>query len=260
MKVKDRIAIVTGAGRGIGRGIAEALAREGASVMLVARHEQETSEVADYIKTHKGKAEYIAGDISVIEDMNKAVEATLNTFGRIDILVNCAATAPAVGPSETLPLAEWERVIKTDLTGTFIACQAVGWVMLNQKYGRIVNIASIHALATYPQRAAYAAAKAGVCGLTRVLAIEWAGQGITVNTVAPGTIKTPRTSWFIENDPASEEAILRRTPAGRLGEPGDVAAAVLFLASEEAGFVNGQTIVVDGGWTASAWWGKYTEE
>lgn len=260
MRLKDKVAIVTGAGQGIGRGVSEALANDGASVMLVARHAEGLSKITNVLKSEGRKVGYTTGDISRIDDMNHVVEETLSAFNRIDILVNSAATLPAVEPSETLPISEWERVISTDLTGTFIACQTVGKVMLKQKYGRIINISSIHAVATYPERAAYAAAKAGVCGLTRVLGIEWAGQGITVNAVAPGTIITPRTSWFIENDPSSEEAIIQRTPAMRLGTVQDIAAVVLFLASSEAGFVNGQTVVADGGWTSSAWWGKYQQK
>ena len=127
--------------------------------------------------------------------------------------------------------------------------------MLEQRYGRIVNVGSFHAVATFPQRVAYASAKSGVVGLTQVLAVEWSGRGVTVNVVAPGMVRTPRTARLLSEDPASETAMVSRTPNGRLGETGEVAGAILFLCSKEAGHINGQTLVIDGGWTKSAWWG-----
>ncbi|MGI0060761.1 MAG: SDR family NAD(P)-dependent oxidoreductase, partial [Nitrosotalea sp.] len=169
------------------------------------------------------------------------------------------ASGPAIGPSEDLSIEEWKRVIDTDLTGTFIVCKEVGKHMIKSKYGRIVNISSFHSVATYPQRAAYAAAKTGVIGLTRALAVEWAKYKITVNAVSPGPIKTPRTNWFLSLDPKSESRMLARTPLGRLGEVGDVSTTIEFLTSKNAGFVTGQNIVIDGGWLSSAWFGKYSE-
>jgi NAD(P)-dependent dehydrogenase (short-subunit alcohol dehydrogenase family) len=257
MRFSDRVAVVTGAGRGIGNATALAFAGEGATVVLIARHDEEIAKTTKDITAGGGSAVARIADVEDPIAMAAVVDEAIAEFGRIDILVTCAATTPAVGPSESLPLADWQRVIAVDLTGTFISCQAVATVMLGQRYGRIVNLASFHVAATYPERAAYAAAKSGVIGLTQALAVEWSGRGVTVNAVAPGPIVTPRTSWFLSQDPASEAGMIARTPAGRLGEPADVAQAILYLCSDGARHVSGQTLVVDGAWTKNAWWGTH---
>jgi NAD(P)-dependent dehydrogenase (short-subunit alcohol dehydrogenase family) len=171
--------------------------------------------------------------------------------------VTCAAAGPTAGPSEQLAEEEWRRVIETDLTGVFLTCRAAGRQMIEQRYGRIVNMSSFHVVGTYPERAAYVAAKAGVVGLTQALAVEWGGRGVTVNAVAPGPIRTPRTSWFLAQDPANEAGMIGRTPTGRVGELDDVTAVIRFLCSPQARHVTGQTVVVDGGWTRNAWWGSH---
>jgi NAD(P)-dependent dehydrogenase (short-subunit alcohol dehydrogenase family) len=250
-----QVAIVTGGGRGIGRATAEALAAAGATVVIAARGEVEMAEVVAGIETRGGRAAAIRTDIGEPATITALVDETVRRFERVDVLVTAAAAGPAAGPSETLPLDAWQTVISLDLTGTFLTCQAAGRVMLQQRYGRIVNLSSFHTVATYPQRAAYAAAKMGVNGLTQALAVEWGGRGVTVNAIAPGPIRTPRTNWFLSRDPANEAGMIGRTPTGRLGEPDEVAAAILFLCSKPAGHISGQTIVVDGGWTKNAWWG-----
>ena len=250
-----QVALVTGAGRGIGRATAEALATDGASVVLAARGRPEIEAVAGGINSRGGAAVAVPADIGRPESIKALVDETVKRFGRLDVLVTAAAAPPAIGPSESLALEAWKSVIALDLTGTFLTCQAAGRVMLEQRYGRIVNLSSFHVFGTYPQRAAYVSAKAGVVGLTQALAVEWGGRGVTVNSVAPGPIRTPRTTWFLSNDPTSEAGMLGRTPTGRLGEPEEVAGAILFLASREAGHINGQTLVLDGGWTKNAWWG-----
>lgn len=257
MRFEGRVALVTGAGRGIGQAAAKALAGEGAAVALVARDDEETSATAADIVKEGGRAIAVKADVTKPESIVSAVDKATSLFGRLDILVTCAAATPAVGPSETLPLEEWERVIGTDLTGTFLTCQAAGRGMLQRRYGRIVNLVSFHVEATYPQRAAYGSAKTGVAGLTRALAVEWSGRGVTVNAVAPGPVVTPRTSWFLAGDPGSEAGMVGRTPTGRLADPADVAEAILFLASEAARHVSGQTLVIDGAWTKNAWWGEH---
>jgi NAD(P)-dependent dehydrogenase (short-subunit alcohol dehydrogenase family) len=156
-----------------------------------------------------------------------------------------------------LTLEQWRAVIDADLTGVFLACREAGRHMLAGGYGRIVNLASFHVLATYPERSAYVAAKSGVVGLTTSLAVEWGGRGVTVNAIAPGPIRTDRTAWFLSKDPAAHDGMVRRTPTGRIGDPEEVAALVAFLCTEEAGHVTGQTLVIDGGWTKNAWWGAH---
>jgi NAD(P)-dependent dehydrogenase (short-subunit alcohol dehydrogenase family) len=225
--------------------------------VLVAKTPKEISDLAAQLALRGSKASALPIDITRPEDVEKMAQYVRETCGRIDVLVTCAAAGPIAGPTETLPLREWQKVVDTDLTGTFLTCQAIGCLMLEQGYGRIVNIASFHAIATYPQRAAYAAAKSGVIGLTQALAVEWGGRGITVNAVAPGPIRTSRTAWFLVQDRRNEPSMIGRTPTGRLGEPEEVAATILFLASREARHVNGQTVVVDGGWTKNAWWGQH---
>lgn len=250
-------ALVTGAGSGIGRATAEALAREGATVCLAARHTEQTSELAHDIEAAGGKALVVAGDVSRRGDARRMVEAVMTRVGRLDVLVTCAAAGPAAGPTESLPLEDWQRVLEVDLTGVFLSCQAAAGPMLERGYGRIVNLASFHVIGTYPRRSAYVAAKAGVVGLTQALAVEWGGRGIVTNAVAPGPIRTPRTSWFMAQEPANEAGMVGRTPTGRIGELEDVLSAILFLASPDARHVNGQTLTVDGGWTKNAWWGTH---
>jgi len=255
--VKNKIAIITGAGRGIGKGIAEKFANEGYICILIARNSNETKKVAEKLKIKNSQVYFEKCDIIDEESVKMTISKIVKKFGRIDILVNSAASGPAVGPSDNLSLNDWNKVIGTDLTGTFIFCKEVGKIMIKKKFGRIINISSFHSIATYPERVAYASAKTGVIGLTRALAVEWGKYGITVNAVSPGPIKTPRTNYFLGLDPNSESQMLKRTPLGRLGEVKDVSGLVSYLVSDEAGFLTGQNIVIDGGWLSSAWFGQY---
>lgn len=257
IRFKDQVALITGAGRGIGKATAEAVAQEGAAVALIARSSKEIDELALVLTSQNCKALAVQADISQPDSVHAAIKRVIDTLGRIDVLVTCAAAGPAAGPSESLSLSGWKGVIDTDLTGTFLTCQAAGEVMLERGYGRIINVSSFHVMGTYPERVAYVAAKTGVVGVTQALAVEWGGRGLTVNSVAPGPIRTPRTTWFLSQNPANAAGMIGRTPTGRLGEPSEVAAAILFLASREAGHINGQTLVIDGGWTKNAWWGQH---
>ena len=248
---------MTGAGSGIGQAAAVALAQNGAGVVLVGRNRGKLDATAEQVKSVGGQAVALQVDISRVSDLGVMVDRISEAHDRIDMLVTCAAAEAAAGPAENLLREDWDRLINTDLTGTFLTCQAIGRQMLAQEYGRIVNLASFHVVATYPQRVAYVTAKTAVVGMTQALAVEWGGRGVTVNAVAPGPIRTPRTSWFLSQDPANEAGMIKRTPTGRLGELVDVVAPILFLCSEESRHVTGQTIVVDGGWTKNAWWGDH---
>ena len=249
-------ALVTGAGSGIGQAVARALAEAGAAVTLVGRRVELLQETADTIAALGGQAYACAADVSDAAAMDRAAREA-DTRAPLGVLVTCAAGPASAGPSESLSAETWQGVIDTDLTGVFYACQAAGRVMLRRGSGRIVNLASFHVVATYPERSAYVAAKAGVVGVTQALAVEWGGRGITVNAVAPGPIRTPRTSWFLGQDPANEKGMIGRTPSGQLGDIPDVVEPILFLASAGARHVNGQTLVIDGGWTKNAWWGRH---
>ncbi len=253
----QQVILVSGAGRGIGKATAEAFVTRGAAVVLVARHSTEIQEMARIFTENGGTALAKTVDVTSADSLKTLMQDITQSFGRLDGLVTCAAADPASGPSEQLPLQEWQRVIDVDLTGTFLTCQAAGRVMLAQGYGRIVNLSSFHVTATYPERTAYVAAKAGVVGMTEALAVEWGGRGITVNAVAPGPILTPRTQWFLSQDPKNEQGMIGRTPTGRLGTVEEVAATLVFLCSKEAGHINGHTITIDGGWTKNAWWGQH---
>jgi len=257
MTLEGQVALVTGGGRGIGRASALALAEAGAAVVVAARGPDEIEAVAETVRRGGREATAICADSSDPASVAALVQKTLEEYKHLDILVTCAAAGSASGPSETLSLDTWQNVIDVDLTGTFLACREAGRAMLAQNYGRIVNLASFHVVATYPKRAAYVAAKAGVVGLTQALAVEWGGRGVTVNAVAPGPIRTDRTAWFIAADPTAADGMVGRTPTGRVGEPEEVATAIRFLCSPEARHITGQTIVIDGGWTRNAWWGHH---
>ncbi len=257
MDFSGQVVLVTGAGSGIGRETAIAFGRAGATVMVSARTQEKIDKVAATIADAGGEAYAIAFDATSPESISALFSQIEKKFERLDVLVTCAAGSPSSGPSESLALSDWENLIRSDLTGTFLTCQGAGRLMLRQRYGRIVNLSSFHVVGTYPERASYVVAKAGVVGMTQALAVEWGGRGVTVNSVAPGPIRTERTSWFLSQDPANEAGMIGRTPSGRLGETTEVAALIQFLCSRVAGHINGQTVVIDGGWTKNAWWGKH---
>ncbi|TCL87063.1 NAD(P)-dependent dehydrogenase (short-subunit alcohol dehydrogenase family) [Curtobacterium sp. PhB142] len=245
-----RTAVVTGGASGIGNAIARALAARGARVAIVdVRADGATTAAADLPAADLPAAGLHAGfgcDVTDETSVARTVADVVAQFGRIDVLVNCAGIA-ALAPADELSAETWSRTIDVNLTGTFRVAQAVGRHMLAAGYGRVVNIASQAAHVGIDGHAAYCASKAGVIGLTRVLALEWGGRGVTVNTVSPTVVLTDlgRAAWANENGIRHQDEI----PTGRFATPDEIAAAVLFLAGESSAMVNGADLRVDGGFT-----------
>jgi len=257
--LKNNIAVITGAGSGIGAALASKLHQLNASVILIAKTEGNVKAVSDKLNStgSEAKSLWFACDVSDEDRIKSVYKIIIQQFGRIDILTTCAAAPSHTKSFESISLEEWHSVLSVDLDGVFLCCKIFGGHMVKQKYGRIINLTSFHTVATYPKRSIYNAAKSGVEGLTRALAVEWGIHGITVNAIAPGPINTPRTAAYLEQDAFNKEGMIGRTPNARIGETEDVTSLIAFLASKFAGHINGQQIVVDGAWTKSAWWGDY---
>jgi 3-oxoacyl-[acyl-carrier protein] reductase len=263
MRLKDKISLVTGASRGIGKTIALALAREGAAVVLNCSASVEAAgEVAEEIRGLGRPATVIRADVASKSEVDTMVKRVVNEFGKIDILVNNAGMS-VVGASEELEEKRWRRGIDVMLTGVFFCSQAVGREMIKYGGGKIINIASINGIVAFPERVCYSCAKAGVIQLTKVLGCEWARYNINVNAIAPGYVNTYLVEDLVAKGALDREELATRTPLGRLAEPKEIADAVIFLASEESKYMEGQTIVVDGGWTAYGYlesWLKKSEQ
>lgn len=241
-----QVVIVTGATRGIGRGIANLFAAEGAKLVLVGRDEDQLKAVQWAIQKNKGQAIYIQADVSQSADMEKMIEQTLKEYGKVDILCHNAGIYPQ-SRLENMTLEEWKKVIDVNLTGTFLAVKACIPVMKSQGYGKIVITSSISGPQTgLPGFSHYTASKGGVAGFIRTAAIELAKYHININAVEPGNIMT---EGFDAMGSEHINNMIRAIPLGRLGTPEDVAFAVLFLASPEAGYITGQSLIIDGGQT-----------
>lgn len=243
-----RHALVTGAGRGIGRACALALAADGARVTLVARSGDELEQLAGEIAAAGGVAHTAAADVTdgaAIEQVVAAAEAV----APLSLCLN-AAGINRPGPTTEMTAADWQMVVDVNLNGTFHVCRAFGAVLLAaERQGRIVNVSSQMGSVGYPGRAAYCASKHAVNGLTKALAVEWAPQGIAVNAIAPTFVRTPMTEPMLA-DPAFREEVVRRIPMGRIGTMDEVVAATSFLLSDAASLITGEVLAVDGGWTA----------
>lgn len=250
MRLEGKAALVTGASRGIGQAVALALAKEGADVAVNCSSSiTEAKEVTQEIIKLGRRSFSIEADVADKAAVEKMVTEVVKQFGSIDILVNNAGMA-IVSPSEKLEESLWRRGIDVMLTGVFFCSQAAGKEMIKLKNGKIINIASVNGIDAFPERACYCSAKAGVMALTKVLGCEWAGYNINVNAVAPGYVETDLVSNLVAEGALDVNELVDRTPNGKLAIPDDVADTVVFLASEDSKHIVGQTIVVDGGWTA----------
>jgi NAD(P)-dependent dehydrogenase (short-subunit alcohol dehydrogenase family) len=249
MRLQDKVAIVTGAGQGIGEAIARRLSAEGAKVVISDINVPAAEKVAAELEKSGRGAIAVRANVADKAEVEAMVRKTVEVFGRIDILVNNAGMS-VVGASEELEEKRWRQGIDVMLTGVFFCSQAAGREMIKQKSGKIISISSINGVGAFPERVAYNAAKAGVMGLTRVLGCEWARYNININAVAPGYVDTYLVQDLVQKGTLDVSEIETRTPLGRLAQTDDIADAVVFLASEESKYIEGQTIVVDGGWSA----------
>jgi len=249
LRLAGRVAIITGAARGIGRAIAEEFAREGAKVVIADVLEGEARKAAEEIKALGAEAIACRVNVSNVDDVEEMVRITLSNFGRVDVLVNNAGIAIQ---KEALEMSkeDWQRVVDVNLTGVFLCSQAVGRVMAKQGGGVIINISSVLGIVAIPLRAAYCATKAGVIGLTKALAVEWSKYGIRVVAIAPGYVATERVIDLLRRGVVNEEALKMRTPMGRLARPEEIAKLAAYLASDDAKYITGETVVIDGGFTA----------
>jgi len=246
--LRGQVALVTGAARGIGRACALALAHAGADMALGLRDARTGGDLANEIEGMGRRALRLQMEVTRLREIRQAVEAAVAHFGRLDILVNNAGVAPE-NPAESVREEDFDLTLAVNLKGTFFASQAAGRVMIEQKHGRIINVGSQAGFVALPKESVYCMTKAAISHLTRCLAVEWGPYNVTVNAVAPTFIRTPGTDECLADD-AFRADVLSRIALGRIGEPMEVAGAVVYLASPAASLVTGATLLIDGGWTA----------
>ena len=247
--LENKTAVVIGGTSGIGRILSLGLADAGADVIASARRHEQVEATAAEIERRGRHTLRLCSDVCNRKSIEELLAASIHRFGKIDILINCAGQIKRM-PTLTMPEEEWTNMLDTNLTGTLRACQVFGRHMLERGFGRIINIASLNSFVALSEVAAYAASKAGIVSLTRSLAVEWSKQGVTVNAIAPGVFHTALNAELLDNTPRGQE-LLMRTPMGRFGKNEELIGAVVYLASDAASFVTGQTLVVDGGFLAS---------
>jgi NAD(P)-dependent dehydrogenase (short-subunit alcohol dehydrogenase family) len=244
-----KVALVTGAGTGIGRAAALAFAREGAKVVVADVSEQSSHETARMIEELGGRVLAVKCDVTRTEDVKAALDKTIETFGRLDFAFNNAGVEQKMALTAELEEGEWDRIVNTDLRGVFLCLKHEVPLLLKQGGGAIVNTASGAGVKGFKGQAAYVAAKHGVVGLTKAAALDYAPQNIRINAVCPGIINTPMMDRFTGGTAEGRERVIAQEPVGRMGRPEEIANAVLWLCSEAASFVVGHAMVVDGGQT-----------
>lgn len=244
--LKGRVAVVVGGSRGIGKAIAFGFADAGADIAIISRKLSDLVEVAQEIEKSGHKCAPLAANVSSRQEIEDTIASVCRQFGRIDILVNSAGTNPAFGPIEDVSEQEWDKTLNVNLKGVFLASQSVGKIMIKQKYGSIINVASTAGLRPELNIGVYSVSKAGIVMLTRVMAKEWAQHNIRVNCIAPYVIKTRFTTNVWEN-PERLKDVVRNIPMGRIGESEEIVGTALFLASDASSYVTGDSINVDGG-------------
>src|SRR3954454_13219609 len=248
-RLDGRVALITGGARGLGRTMAIALGEAGAPLALVGRTRESCEEAAAAIPSATRRpGRFFRADVTNASDVTRVTSEIIKACGAIDILVNNAGTNIR-GTIEQLSEADWDSVIDTNLKGPFLCAKAIGPQMVARGWGRVINMGSILAAVALPGRAPYASSKSGIVGLTRVLALEWAANGVTVNAICPGPFATDMNKPLLE-DPEKYRAFISKIPMGRWGELHEIAGAAVFLASDAATFVTGSALFVDGGWTA----------